>query len=339
MSGHSNKKALRETTVHISLGSEDAMMPEAPEQEWNAGHLMFPKSITTTSAPGDNTLEDSPASQSVTSEAYALEVFESSPSASRHRTDIMRKDLHEGTCVALHEDGLSERVEMSSTNNNRDTALRGKLDRVTEMCGCTGGAYATRRKHSLLTDSRSKFSEIPKETTLTPQDVHSATTEAGNVHQLHLYEGTAAKNELVNIAAHESMGHSTGTAELHIGLKPTLKHGTLSGKGSKNSAPIMMKPTINHATELVQKSRRHARGGSTDVFPAHKVNIDVSNLGVRCKHQTSMKLPPKTTHPQKYAGTYACGSSPGLMIMKKHRPKVRRKAKSRRKRRPKIRKK
>lgn len=82
-----------------------------------------------------------------------------------------------------------------------------------------------------------------------------------------------------------------------------------------------MKPTINHATELVQKSRRHARGGSTDVFPAHKVNIDVSNLGVRCKHQTSMKLPPKTTHPQKYAGTYACGSSPGLMIMKKHRPK------------------
>lgn len=101
----------------------------------------------------------------------------------------------------------------------------------------------------------------------------------------------------------------------------------------------MMKPTINHATELVQKSRRHARGGSTDVFPAHKVNIDVSNLGVRCKHQTSMKEPPKTTHPQNYAGTYACGSSPGLMIMKKHRPKVRRKAKSRRKIRPKIRKK
>lgn len=280
MSGHSNKKALRETTVHISLGSEDAMMPEAPEQEWIAGHLLFPKSITTTSAPGDNILEDSPASQCVTSEAYALEVFESSPSASRHRTDIMRKDLHEGTCVALHEDGLSERVEMSSTNNNRDTALRGKPDRVTEMCGCTGGAYATRRKHSLFTDSRSKFSEILKETT---QDVHSATKEAGKVHQLHLYEGTAAKNELVNIAAHESMDHSTGTAELHIGLKPTVKHGTLSGKGSKNSAPIMMKPTINHATGLVQKSKRHARGGSTDGFPAHKVNIDVSNLGVRCK--------------------------------------------------------
>lgn len=75
---------------------------------------MFPKSITTTSAPGDNILEDSPSSQSVTSEAYALTVFESSPSASRHRTDIMRKDLHKGTCVALHEDGLSERVEMSS---------------------------------------------------------------------------------------------------------------------------------------------------------------------------------------------------------------------------------
>lgn len=135
-------------------------------------------------------------------------------------------------------------------DDNRESPLRVKHDRVPKMCGCEGSAYGRRCKHRQL-------SEILKEATLMPQDMFSSATEATKVQTLPHPEGRVTRNKQVKCKSSKSMGPSMATAQLHVNQMSTGKGGTsIRAKGQKKHAAIKMMFTITWDTKRILKLKK-----------------------------------------------------------------------------------
>lgn len=142
----------------------------------------------------------------------------------------------------------------------------------------------------------------------------------------------------------------TTTERIHVDLKHNAKGSILSTAGKrtdKNSLTSTTPWTINEATKRVGKSKE-PRGLSRTptvilvrtptVRKTERMSCRGSNHVLRYECKTS-KQHLKSAHALNYDKKYGCDSSPDAVIVEKLRPKVRRKAKSRRKGRPKNQKK
>lgn len=119
------------------------------------------------------------------------------------------------------------------------------------------------------------------------------------------------------------------TVHLHVGSRDTAKDHTFSSPGKrsdKNAAASM----VAQVTKCFSKLKKPGERGTAKVYTEQEMNFSGSNRGITYKGKMSVKqLHLKSVCTLNYTKYFACDLSPDVVIIEKHRPKDRRKAKYR----------